>query len=176
MISSAVSVVRVLIEMAAVNRGDLVTTAPPILLFLILFVVLAGLLYWRRKGEVIHLDPPENPAELKPALIFGALYLIVLLAVAAAKETFGETGLYVIAFISGLTDVDAITLSTSRLIEKGSIEPTLGWRLILSAVLSNLLFKAGIAAAIGGKSLLGRIAIWYGIALAMGLGILFLWP
>lgn len=176
MIASAVAVVRVLIEMAAVNRSDLPETAPPILAFLLLFLVLTALLFWRRSGEVIHLDPPENPAELKVALIFGALYLIILLAVAAAKQYFGETGLYVVAVISGLTDVDAITLSTARLMEKDTIAPELGWRVILVAVLSNLLFKGGLAAAIGGAAVLKRIALWYGLAFAGGLLLVFLWP
>lgn len=176
MIASVISVVRVLIEMAAVNRRDFTTTAPPILIFLLLFVVLTSLFYWRRSGEVLRLDPPENPAELKPALIFGSLYIIILLAVAATKQYFGETGLYVVAVISGLTDVDAITLSTARLIENRTIEPDPGWRVILVAVLSNLLFKGGLAAAIGGMAILRRIALWYGLLIAGGLVLLFFWP
>ena len=176
MIASVVSVVRVLIEMAAVNRSDFLHTAPPIAVFLLLFLALTALLYWRRSGEVVHLDPPENPAEMKVALIFGALYLIILLAVASAKHYFGETGLYVVAVISGLTDVDAITLSTARLIEKDTIEPDLGWRVILVAVLANLLFKGGLAAVIGGAAVFKRIVLWYGLAFAGGLLIVFLWP
>ena len=176
MIASVVSVVRVLIEMAAVNRSDFLHTAPPIAVFLLLFLALTALLYWRRSGEVVHLDPPENPAEMKVALIFGALYVIILLAVASAKHYFGETGLYVVALISGLTDVDAITLSTVRLIEKDTIEPDLGWRVILVAVLANLLFKGGLAAVIGGAAVVKRIVLWYGLAFAGGLLIVFLWP
>ena len=176
MIASVFSVVRVLIEMAAVNRSDFLHTAPPIAVFLLLFLALTALLYWRRSGEVVHLDPPENPAEMKVALIFGALYVIILLAVASAKHYFGETGLYVVALISGLTDVDAITLSTARLIEKDTIEPDLGWRVILVAVLANLLFKGGLAAVIGGAAVFKRIVLWYGLAFAGGLLIVFLWP
>jgi uncharacterized protein DUF4010 len=41
----------------------------------------------------------KSPAELKAALVFGALYALVLLAVAAAKQHFGSAGLYVVAII-----------------------------------------------------------------------------
>ena len=58
---------------------------------------------------------PANPAELKSALLFGVLYAAVLLAVAFARDRFGTAGLYTVAVLSGLTDVDAITLSTARL-------------------------------------------------------------
>lgn len=176
MIASLVSVARVIIEIVVVNRSDLLATIPPMATFFVCFFVLTALLYWRRSGEVVHLDPPENPAELKPALVFGALYVLILLAVAAAKEYFGQAGLYVVAVISGLTDVDAITLSTSRLVENDTIEPDLGWRVILVAVLSNLLFKAGLAAVIGGKIVLKRIALWYGIAVVAGLLLILFWP
>jgi uncharacterized membrane protein (DUF4010 family) len=59
----------------------------------------------------------ENPAELKFALLFVILYAVILLAAAAAREWFGTRGLYVVAALSGLTDMDAITLSTAQLVE-----------------------------------------------------------
>ena len=52
----------------------------------------------------------ENPSELKGALYFGLLYALIIFAVAAGKEHFGNQSLYVIAGLSGLTDVDVITL------------------------------------------------------------------
>lgn len=176
MIASTVSIVRMLLEMAAVNRKDLLTTGPPVAVFLLTFIVLSFVLYRKRSDEVVHLDPPENPAELKPALIFGILYVLILLGVAAAKEYFGQAGLYVVSIISGLTDIDAITLSTAELIHSGSLEPETGWRVILVAALSNVVFKAGMIAVIGGKHLLKRISLYYGIALAVGIAVIFLWP
>lgn len=128
-----------------------------------------------RDGED-ELPKQENPAELKAALIFGALYAVVLLAVAFARDRFGTAGLYTVAALSGLTDVDAITLSTSRLVQGGRLDPDTGWRAILLASMSNLGFKAGIVAALGSKALLGRIALLFGAAMAGGGLILWLWP
>jgi len=175
-IASVVAVIRVLVEMAVVNGKDLLTTAPPLVTFLVIFALLAFLLYRKRSDEVVHLEPPANPAGMKSAILFGILYVVILLGVAATKVHFGSSGLYVVAVISGLTDMDAITLSTAELMNKGSLDLTTGWRVILIAALANLVFKAGIAAFIGGKAILLRILPVFGLALATGLVILFFWP
>jgi uncharacterized membrane protein (DUF4010 family) len=90
-------------------------------------VLAAAAWFLSRQGEA---DPPEqaNPAELKSALVFGLVYAGVLLAVAFARDRFGTAGLYTVAALSGLTDMDAITLSTSRLVEGGRLAPDDGWR------------------------------------------------
>lgn len=176
LIASAVSILRMLLEMVAVNRVDILTTGPPIGVFLLTFILLSLILYRKKSAEVVHLDPPENPAELKPALIFGLLYVVILFGVAAAKEYLGHAGLYVVSILSGLTDIDAITLSTAELVNSDSIEPETGWRVILVAALSNVVFKGGMIAAIGGKVIFKRIALYYGIALAVGVAVVFLWP
>jgi uncharacterized membrane protein (DUF4010 family) len=48
--------------------------------------------------------------------------VVVLFAVAAAKEHFNDKGLYVVAALSGLTDIDAITLSATNLIKSGRLK------------------------------------------------------
>ncbi len=176
MLASAVAIVRVLIEIAAVSPGNFTATSPPLFIFLAAFLVLTFVIYRRRSEEVVHLDPPQNPAELKPAIIFGILYAVILLGVAAAKEHLGQAGLYVVAVVSGLTDMDAITLSTAELMTKGDLEPGTGWRVILIAAMSNLVFKAGIVGFLGHRNLLKRVSINYAIATAIGLALVFLWP
>lgn len=176
MIASVLSLVRVLIEIAAVTPANFAATAPPISLFLAVFVLLTFLIYRGKSAEIVHLDPPQNPAELSPAIIFGILYAVILLGIAAAKEHLGQTGLYVVAVFSGLTDMDAITLSTSELMSNDSLDTATGWRVILLAAMSNLAFKAGIVGVVGHRALLKRVALFYGIALLAGTAIFFLWP
>ena len=112
---------------------------------------------------------------MKAALIFAGLYALVLLAVAWAKETFGTRGVYVVAILSGLTDMDAITLSLSEMVHRKQIDATSGWRLILVAAMSNLVFKAGTVGMLGSKRLFGRIAILFGIAFGLSLAVILLW-
>lgn len=175
-LASAVAIFRVLVEMAVVNGKDLLVTGPPIATFLAVFLLLTFLLYRQRAAEVVHLDPPANPAGMKPAIVFGLLYVIILLAVAATKDHLGTVGLYGVAVLSGLTDMDAITLSTAGLMNSDSLDLTTGWRVILIAALANLAFKGGIVAVVGGKAIFKRIAFVYSIAFAAGLAILFFWP
>jgi uncharacterized membrane protein (DUF4010 family) len=122
-----------------------------------------------------HIDE-EPPSELKSAVLFGLLYAVVLLVVATAREHFGDSGLYAAAAISGLTDMDAITLSTSRLVSTGHLETATAWRMILVSGLSNIAFKMALAALLGARSFVKPVLIGLGIALLGGVGILVLWP
>lgn len=176
LIASTVAFARIIAEVAAVAPGILGRVAPPLGAMLLLMIVLSAVAYFRNREDAGEMPEQENPAELKSALWFGALYALILYGVAAVKDHFGNSGLYVVAVLSGLTDVDAITLSTANMMEAERMETDTGWRLILTAALSNLVFKAGTVAVLGHRRLLGRIALLFGIALIGGILILFLWP
>jgi uncharacterized membrane protein (DUF4010 family) len=176
MIASAVVFARLLLEVLTVAPAFFVSASGPLAVLLLLLAALSLLLWWRSRHEEHAMPEQENPSELKAALFFGLLYAVVLFAAAAAKERFGSQGLYLVAALSGLTDVDAITLSTAQLVNAGRLEASSGWRVILLAALSNLLFKAGAVALLGKRQLLLKIAALYGVALAVGLGLLLWWP
>ncbi len=176
MIASAVVFARLLLEVAVVQPSFLRVVGLPLLLMLLLLSVLAAWSWYRGRHEQNEMPVQENPSELKSAIFFGLMYALVLFAVAAAKERFGNQGLYVVAGLSGLTNVDAITLSTSQLVGAGRLNSEDGWRLIILATLSNLIFKAVIIALLAHRQLLMVIAPLYGVALAVGLLLLFLWP
>lgn len=175
MVASTVVFGRVLVEIAAVAPGHLRQMGPPIGAMLGVGIVVSLVAWFFGRGKEGELPEAENPAELKAALLFGALYAGILLAVAFARQRFGAAGLYTVAVISGLTDVDAITLSTSRLVT-GGLDPGTGWRAILLAALSNLVFKGGIVAVLGSRGLFAWVALLFGLALAGGGLILWLWP
>jgi len=176
MIASTVVFVRVLAEIALVAHGSFLALAPPLAVMLGVTVVLS-LAAWLVDRHAAQ-EPPEpaNPAELKSALLFGVLYAAVLLAVAFARDRFGTAGLYTVAALSGLTDVDAITLSTSRLVDGGHLAPGDGWRAILLAILVNLVFKAVLVAILGSRRMLGRVAVLFAAALAGGGVVWWAWP
>ncbi len=176
MIASSVVFVRVLVEIGAVAYGSFSVLAPPIAVMLGVMIALSAAVWLtdRREGT----EPPEqeNPAELKAAIVFGLLYAGVLLAVAFAKDRFGTAGVYAVAGISGLTDMDALTLSTSRLVESGRLAPENGWRAILIGALANLVFKAGIVAVLGSRRMLARTGLLFGAAAVAGGVVLWVWP
>jgi len=136
----------------------------------------AGMFYWwRRMSSVEGLPMPEikNPTEIKAALSFAALYAALLLAAAWLSDIAGSRGLYLLAFASGLTDVDAISLSSLRLFEQGKLHADQTVLAISIACLSNLAFKFGFVVVIGGKALAQRCALGVGaVALGIAVGIL----
>lgn len=176
--ASAIALVRVIIEVGVVIPEKLNDIILPILVeFILMAGLCVGMFYLiNRRNSIDEMPEPENPAQFKSALVFGLLYGLILLAVAYAKEEFGRGALYLVAVISGLTDVDAITLSLSQLMKKGSLQPENGWRLILLASLSNLMFKGVLAAVLGSRQLMKWIAASFGISIVAGLLLIWLWP
>lgn len=176
MTATCVALARVLFEVAAVAPGAFARMAPPIGLLLAASILVAAVLL-RTMGDGVDSMPEQrNPAELGSALVFGALYALVLLAVAVARERFGSSGLYAVAAISGLTDLDAITLSSAGLVAAREADPGSAWRAILIAAVANMAFKLGVAALLGHRTLVWRLALAFGVLAACAAAILRWWP
>ncbi len=103
-------------------------------------------------------DGMRNPTQFGMALTFAGFYALILLLAAWLSDVFGAAGLFALSFISGLTDVDAITLSSSRLAAQGNIGVEDAAAAISLAVAANVMFKAGVAVAVGGRRV-GRAAV-----------------
>ena len=65
----------------------------------------------------------------------------------------GDTGVLLSAFVSGLADVDAITLSMAELSASGDISLQTAARAIIIAIMSNTLVKGGIVFSSGSSSI-----------------------
>ena len=175
MVASTVAYLRILVEIAVAAPSVLSDVAPPLLIISLANGVICGVALVFVRGDAGDLAKQDNPSELRVALVFGALYGLIIFAIAAARETYGDPGLYVIATISGLTDVDAITLSTANLIEAGRLDPGSGWRAIVLASLSNLVFKGVLGSALGGRALMRHLAPLFLTSIAAGIAVLLLW-
>jgi uncharacterized membrane protein (DUF4010 family) len=135
--------------------------------------LLCGLVFalfkWRTLSAAGELPLPEvsNPTEIRTALSFGLLYAAVLLLSAWLQDVAGRQGLYLVAFVSGFTDIDAVALSSLRLFNQDTLAAAATVVAIGLASLSNLIFKSGLVVAIGGRGLALRVLP--GLA-AIGLG------
>ena len=127
---------------------------------------------WRRLETQGELPMPEvrNPTEIRTALGFGVLYAVVLFCSAWLSDVAGAKGMYAVALASGLTDVDAITLSSLRLFSIDKLSAGQAVTAIALAVLSNLTFKAGLIVTLGGWNL-ARLTLPAMLAVAAGIGI-----
>lgn len=172
-IASLVVILRLMVVSAVVAYGTL-PRLMPVLATGLLFGLIVALYNWRKMDKATELYVPEtsNPAELHSALGFGLLYVVILLGTAWMEDIAGSRGLYVIALISGLTDVDAIVLSSLRLFNLGQLSEHQAVTAITIAYLSNLAFKFGLVFFLGGKSLAKRVLIGFtAIACGMSVGL-----
>lgn len=174
--ASTILYARILIEIASVAPRLLPSAAPPVLVLMLLLAIASFVLWFWGRDVAEPLPAQENPSELKSALVFALVYAVVLFAVAAVKDKLGSRGLFGVAILSGLTDVDAITLSVSNLVSADRLSSSEGWRLIVTASLSNLLFKTGIVAVLGDRSLMKRVAVPFLVVLLAGIAIVLFWP
>ncbi|MFY9260556.1 MAG: MgtC/SapB family protein [Gallionella sp.] len=168
MVASMVVLVRLMVVSAVVAFGAVPSLLPVFAggLFCGLFVVAYR---WHKMDPAAELYVPEttNPAELHTAVGFGLLYVVVLLGSAWMEDLAGSQGLYIVAFVSGLTDVDAITLSSLRLFNLKQLSEHQTVAAIAIAFIANLIFKFGLVYFIAGRELAKRVATGFA-AIAFG--------
>lgn len=134
----------------------------------------AGVYVWR-SGRMDAGDDllPRNPLELKSALIFGAILAAVMVLGRALTEWYGDAGIYALAAASGVADVDAITLSLSRMAGTDVVLYTASIGIVIASVVNSLV-KAVMAWATGGSALGIRVMLPMIAAVIAGPGLLML--
>jgi uncharacterized membrane protein (DUF4010 family) len=173
-LASIVMFPRALVEVAVINRSLLSVVAPPLLAMTAVGAVLsAALFWWATHEEPIEADI-ENPFRLGPAILFGAVFAVVLLVSESAHAQLGTSGVYVTAFLSGLADVDAITITLSTLAAEDAIAPGVAATGIVIGAIANTLVKIGLATVLG-TWLLGRdVVAALGVVSVVGLAVVVL--
>lgn len=141
--------------LSAVSAPGLIPTLLPVLAGG--FVAGLGITayHWRGGAEQGQAPLPQvrNPTELRTSLSFGALYALVLFLSTWLSDSVGSEGIYALAIVSGLTDVDAITLSSLRLFTLQKLSALEAVSAITLAALANLALKFTLIFAIGGRQL-----------------------
>ncbi|HAZ62757.1 MAG TPA: hypothetical protein DCZ72_03995 [Armatimonadetes bacterium] len=173
-LAAVISVARVLVLVGALAPVLLRTAAWPLLAMAVTALLGAGwLAQLTRNGDTAapaEAVPQANPFALGPALVFAAIFAVVSVFVAWAQQSEAVAGLYAVAGISGLVQVDAPVISFSQEVTRGALEPLVATQGIVLAVAVNTLAKATMAATIGGRQLAARTApALVAIALAGGL-------
>lgn len=115
-----------------------------------------------------------NPFELRPAITFGLLYGVILVASRAAELYFGNTGLYVSSILSGLADVDAITLTVAELSGQGTLDMETAARAIMLAAMANTAVKGGLVLSSGTRTLRRAFMPGFVLILVTGTAVAFL--
>jgi uncharacterized membrane protein (DUF4010 family) len=178
MIASTIMYLRVLLAVTVVSSQDLrflKTLLTPMFALMLLTLLPAMVMWFRVRQEPSQMPKQQNPTQLKSAVIFGAMYALVLLALAVARHYWNGQGLYAVAFFSGLTEMDAVTLSTARLALTDPLVASDGWRMIVIAAMANSVSKTVIAGLLGGWGLFARIVVLFTVPMLGGAALLALW-
>jgi len=171
-LASSVMFPRVMAGVLIVHPPLLSYVAGPAIVMLLTGLITAGYL-WRRRASQER-EPQEslelaNPLRLTTAVSFGLLLGIVIIAVQLAQDLFGTGGVYGASLISGLVDVNAITLSASELAKVGNVPERVAAVAIILATVVNTGSKAMLAYSLGDKGLRRKVLPAFGLIILAGL-------
>jgi uncharacterized membrane protein (DUF4010 family) len=145
-LATAVMYLRMLIIILVFNRALALALLPALLVLAVLGIALA--LIWNATGgqqpSVLPTsNQPANPLALGTAATFALLFVVISIASAWASQRYGSAGIYALAAIVGVSDIDPFVLNLAQ----GNATLALGVSAILIAASSNNLVKAVYAIA-----------------------------
>lgn len=169
----AIANLTVLVRLTVIG-GIAAPNALPQLLPVLAAGIACGLLPVRFQSRAVagamdvNLPEAKNPTQLQVAAGFGAAYAGILLGAAWLSQRWGSSGLYAMAAVSGVADVDAISLSSLQLFNTAKIDVRTVVQAIVIAYISNMAVKFSIALIAGNAQLAWRCAPAF-VATAFGL-------
>ena len=104
--------------------------------------ILGGWLWSRRTdaktGEVIKEYEPKNPLELRAALLFAALFVAMIIITNLVVTYLGKTGVYSLATLMGVTDVDPFIMGMTQSAGKTAGLGVAAAAILIAAASNNL--------------------------------------
>ena len=114
-LASGTMALRILVEVSLVNPALLPSLVPPVAVLAVVPLVAAGAIVIRTKSVETSAEVElKNPIELGAALGYGAVFAVLFILIQAMEAWFGNAGVYALSAISGITDVDAVSLSLAQ--------------------------------------------------------------
>lgn len=152
-LASGTMALRILLEVAVVNSALLPLIGLPIALLAVVPLLAAMAIALRQPSEeAIAAVPLRNPIELGSALGFAGFLALLFILIRAFETWFGNAGIYGLSALSGISDVDAVSLSLAQA-TKENLPLSVGATGISIAAMVNTAVKAVLASVIGGWKL-----------------------
>ena len=167
-LASTVMAGRIAVFAGAIDRGIL-SRLLPVVAAMIVTGAAAAWIVARRPGPEVATSAAriQNPFSLKQAFTWAIIYGVILLVVRGATEYLGQGGVFAVAALSAVADVDAVTIAYTQLGARDGL-----WRIpaaaIALAAVINTLVKLGIAWMRGAGSFRPRVAAALGAMAAAG--------
>ncbi len=149
---------RLLIILFVINP-QLVSLLWPIVMAMMAALYLPAWWIWRRSEveQIEQSNKQSNPLALQSALFFGMMLAVIMLLSHALAEWFGNAGVLILSALSGITDVDAISLALGRQSIQILSVTTAALGILIAASV-NTIVKMSMVVAIGDKKLWLRVA------------------
>lgn len=164
--ASAVSYVRTAFLVGLLAAPLARDVIPPLLAAALAMVAYAALL--ARKGTVEHREPqPKNPFDLDAVITMALVLVVVGFIARAAAAWFGESGVLVVSALSGLADVDAVTVTVAGMLN--TLSTPVAAMAVGIAVASNTVAKAAYAVGFGNRAFGMQVVLASAISLAVGM-------
>lgn len=171
LLSNGVMVARVALVIAAISPVVLLQVWPALLAACLAGLAVAA--YLLRSGAVAVSDHPEvgigNPLELGPAMLFAGLLGLVTLASTFGARQIGGQAIFGIAALTGLVDVDAVTVAATRQVSISAVGVSTAGHAVLIALGVNMMSKVGYAGFAAGWGTARMVAVGIGAAVFSGL-------
>jgi len=161
--SWTVMFLRAVVAVALVNRELVPMLVRAFWMMALAAAVMSAIFYLRGSRRAGYGGPGEtmevrNPFSLGSAMQFALLFALVLVLVKLAQNYAPASGIYVVAGLAGLTEMDAISLSIAQSSDKG-LDFLTATRALGIAAMSNTLVKCGIVLALGSAPLRRRVGV-----------------
>lgn len=179
-VASSAMFFRILLEVSILSPGLLSKLLIPMITMGVVGI-LAVMFLWKKKDKTSKeleekMINVESPFSLKPALKFGAFFAFISLLTKLGVEYMGDSGLYLTSFISGIMDVDAITVSVAGDFVSNKIGELSAVTAITIAAMTNTFVKGGIFLFLGNRRVaLKIISVFALILLAGGASLVFVY-
>jgi uncharacterized membrane protein (DUF4010 family) len=146
-LATAIMYLRLLIIIFVFNHDLALALTPPLIALSALGLAMALGWYWTggpHQADAGHTVAPSNPLELVTAATFAVLFVVISIVSAWATQRFGSAGVYALAAIVGVSDIDPFVLNLAQG-DAEQITIRIGMGAVLIAASSNNLIKAAYA-------------------------------
>ncbi len=167
-IASSMMFIRILVVVAIINVSLIPKIAVPVLFTALTGIILSALVWQKRSSLDVGLDV-KSPLSIGHALKFGAFFALVMLMIKVLYSNFQTAGIYATSIISGIADVDAITLSMSLMAKNSEILPVVATVAIVLAAIINTFVKFSIAWGMGTHQFGKRVGAIFAVMILVGL-------
>jgi uncharacterized membrane protein (DUF4010 family) len=171
-LATAIMYLRILAIVAIFNMGLARALILPLCALSLAGFIFCAVQYgWRtdadkQSAQAMHLAASTNPLELGAAAVFALLFVAVSLITVLVKAQLGVSGIYALAAVVGVSDIDPFVLNLAQGGVSGVENAALAAAILIASSSNNILKAVYAAGFAGGRATAASAAVLIGLAIA----------